>query len=373
MSRFLRCLRAAVLTVALLSSSLTPQRVSAQQVPASDFPVLVSAVLQFKLHKDNPNQTPIGKPIALVAIGAALLFLPTIIGIAGPSFGSGPVAVLSCPVFIGGSTLLGEDGCVWTKAGAEWTQQEGVAIQRATYRAGGQTEIAPGWFLGGTLGAANQTTQGAATLGTGQSFDVAVALKYSQDALLLAGSAGFASNWSRFSGTPGILSDVDVTNRIAQIHLRGAYDFAFDGWYVRPRLDLALAYRNMPGFQVMSQGTTVMSVGAFSQTNFSATPMVEIGGRLDVESTGMIFRPYAAVGASFLPGNTSTFNVQFAGPLAFMGSFQPYLQGPSVTANVEAGVQLYRSRGLEFRAEYGLIAGTSLLSQTAALRAAWHF
>ena len=373
MSRFLRCLRAAVLIVALLSSSLAPQRVSAQQVPASGFPGLVWAVLNFNQHKDNPTQPPVGTPIALVAIGAALLFLPSIIEIVGHSLGSGPVAVLSCPVFIGGSTLLGEDGCAWAKAGMGWTQQEGVAIQRAAYRAGGQAEIAPGWFLGGTLGAANQTTQGMATLGTGQSFDVAVALKYSQDALLLAGSAGFTANWSRFSGTPGILSDVDVTNQTAQVHLRGAYDFAFDGWYVRPRLDVDIAYRNMPGFQVKSQGVTVMSVGSFSQTNFSATPMVEIGGRLDVEDTGMIFRPYVAVGASFLPGNTSTFNVQFAGPLAFIGSFQPYLQGPSVTANVEAGVQLYRGRGLEFRAEYGLITGSSLLSQTAALRAAWHF
>lgn len=373
MRTFWRGLQTTVLTVALLASSLTPQRVSAQQVPASEFPGLVLAVYKAKQFNDDPSQSPIGTPIALVAFAAALLFLPSIIGVTGHAGGSGPVAALSCPVFIGGGTLLGEDGCAWAKAAAEWTRQEGVAMQRASYRAGGQTEIAPGWFLGGTLGAANQITQGAATLGTGQSFDVAVALKYSQDALLLAGSAGFASAWSRFSGTAGIPSNVDVTNQTVQVHLRGAYDFAFDGWYVRPRLDLDLAHRNMPAFQVTSQGVTVMTVGAFSQTRFSATPMVEIGGRLDVEGTGMIFRPYAAVGASFLPGNTSTFSVQFAGPLAFMGGFQPYLQGPSVTANVEAGVQLYRSRGLEFRAEYGLIAGTSLLSQTAALRAAWHF
>lgn len=371
MSRFLRWLRAAVLTLVLLSSPMTTHQVYAQQIPVSAFPGLV--LYNLKQFNDDPSQSPIGTPLRLVAIGAALLFLPSIIGVTGHAVGSGPVAALSCPVFIGRGTLLGEDDCVWAKAGAEWTRQEGVAIQRAAYRAGGQTEIAPGWFLGGTLGAANQTTQGTAALGTGQSFDAAVALKYSKDTLLLAGSAGFASSWSRFSGMAGTVSEVDVTNQTAQVHLRGAYDFAFDGWYVRPRLDLDLAYRTMPGFQVKSQGVTVMSVASFSQAGFSATPMVELGGRVDVEETGMIFRPYAAVGASFLPGNRSTFNVQFAGPLAFMGSFQPYLQGPSVTANVEAGIQLYRSRGLEFRAEYGLIAGTSLLSQTAALRAAWHF
>lgn len=373
MIRFWRCLRAAVLVLALLSASLAPQRASAQHVPVSEFPGLVLAVYNFKQHKDNPTQLPIGTPIALVAIAAALLFLPSIIGVIDHPVSSGSVAALSCPVFIGGGLLLGEDACAWAKAGMAWERHEGVAVQRSAYRAGGQAEIAPGWFLGGTFGAANQITQGAATIGTGQSFDGAVALKYSQDALLLAGSAGFSSAWNRFSSAPGILSDVDVTNQTARVHLRGAYDFAFEGWYVRPRLDLDLAYRHMPGFQVMSRGVTVMSVGSFSQASFSATPMVEIGGRLDVESTGMIFRPYAAVGATFLPGNTSSFNVQFAGPLTFMGGFQPYLQGPWVTANVEAGVQLYRSRGLEFRAEYGLIAGSSLFSQTAALRAAWHF
>jgi hypothetical protein len=43
----------------------------------------LSAILKFKAHKDNPKQTPIGTPIALVFIAAALLFLPSIIGEGG--------------------------------------------------------------------------------------------------------------------------------------------------------------------------------------------------------------------------------------------------------------------------------------------------
>jgi intracellular multiplication protein IcmD len=43
----------------------------------------ITAILQFKQHKDNPSQTPIGKPIGLVFIGAALLFLPTIFNVVG--------------------------------------------------------------------------------------------------------------------------------------------------------------------------------------------------------------------------------------------------------------------------------------------------
>lgn len=49
----------------------------------------VGAIMKFKQHKDNPTQIPIGTPIALVFIATALLFLPTILGIAGSTmFGS---------------------------------------------------------------------------------------------------------------------------------------------------------------------------------------------------------------------------------------------------------------------------------------------
>lgn len=42
----------------------------------------VGAIMKFKQHKDNPTQVPIGTPIALVFIAAALLFLPSIIDVA---------------------------------------------------------------------------------------------------------------------------------------------------------------------------------------------------------------------------------------------------------------------------------------------------
>ncbi len=49
----------------------------------------LGSILKFKLHKDNPQSTPIGTPIALLFIAAALIFLPTIFGIAGQTvFGS---------------------------------------------------------------------------------------------------------------------------------------------------------------------------------------------------------------------------------------------------------------------------------------------
>lgn len=50
----------------------------------------IGAIMKFKEHKDNPTQIPIGKPIALIFIAAALLFLPTVLDITGNTmFGSG--------------------------------------------------------------------------------------------------------------------------------------------------------------------------------------------------------------------------------------------------------------------------------------------
>ncbi|MEN9450208.1 MAG: Dot/Icm secretion system protein IcmD [Pseudomonadota bacterium] len=49
----------------------------------------MASMLKFKAHKDNPTQIPIGTPIALLFIGAALIFLPNIFKLAGYTiFGS---------------------------------------------------------------------------------------------------------------------------------------------------------------------------------------------------------------------------------------------------------------------------------------------
>ena len=64
----------------------------------------VTAILQFKQHKDNPTQITIGKPISLVFIAAALLFMPSVLGVAGfTMFGSG------------GSDVAGPTGQIFVK------------------------------------------------------------------------------------------------------------------------------------------------------------------------------------------------------------------------------------------------------------------
>ncbi len=50
----------------------------------------LAGIVQFKAHKDNPQQVPLSKPIVYLGVGAGLLFLPSIMTSAGSTvFGSG--------------------------------------------------------------------------------------------------------------------------------------------------------------------------------------------------------------------------------------------------------------------------------------------
>ena len=62
----------------------------------------VGAILKFKAHRDNPTQIPVGTPIAMIFIAAALIFLPNIFAVSGGTlFGST-------------TEIAGPSGVAWT-------------------------------------------------------------------------------------------------------------------------------------------------------------------------------------------------------------------------------------------------------------------
>lgn len=56
-----------------------------------------ASILKFKAHKDNPTQIPVGTPIALLFIAAALIFLPSVFSVSGKTVfgGSGHAGSVS--------------------------------------------------------------------------------------------------------------------------------------------------------------------------------------------------------------------------------------------------------------------------------------
>jgi intracellular multiplication protein IcmD len=49
----------------------------------------LAGVLQFKAHKENPQQVPLSKPVVMIVVSACLLFLPSVLDIAGASLFGG--------------------------------------------------------------------------------------------------------------------------------------------------------------------------------------------------------------------------------------------------------------------------------------------
>ncbi len=53
----------------------------------------IAGIVKFKAHKDNPQQTSLSQPIVYLCVGAALLFLPSIMSSAGTTvFGGSEVS-----------------------------------------------------------------------------------------------------------------------------------------------------------------------------------------------------------------------------------------------------------------------------------------
>lgn len=47
---------------------------------------MIMAIFQFKQHKENPTQVPLSKPMMILAMGTALIFMPTITDVASATF-----------------------------------------------------------------------------------------------------------------------------------------------------------------------------------------------------------------------------------------------------------------------------------------------
>lgn len=118
-----------------------------------------------------------------------------------------------------------------------------------------------------------------------------------------------------------------------------------------------------------------MMVYGVAKTSFVIAPAIELGGRMPMGALlggETILRAHVIGGTAILPDNNLTMTIGFTGPLAASGGASAVFASPPVLGTVEAGLQFYREKGLEMRAEYGLAAGQSFLSQGLGLRGAWH-
>ncbi|MGA0564413.1 hypothetical protein ACO2RV_18360 [Ancylobacter sp. VNQ12] len=295
-------------------------------------------------------------------------------------------AALSCPVFITSGTLLGEDECAWAKVSGSWVGQsptrdtQGFDVSQITYRVGTQKELAPGWYLGGSLGAGpTSSSSDNGSSGDGYTVDGSVSLKHVAGPWLIAGS--FAMAYGGYDNSrlvqlpiegvaPAVL-DSDSSMTLIAGRLRAGYEFTFPSWYIRPYADLDFVYADAPGYWERGDANYALDVQGSSQTSVIISPMVEIGGRYDLDDT--ILRPFVTAGVSFNSNESRVMRARFVGASTPNDSFQTYLNSPAVLGTFSAGLDVYKAGGFELKAEYGLSAGDSFLAQSGSLRFAYHF
>lgn len=279
-------------------------------------------------------------------------------------------SMMSCPTFTGADALTGERDCFWGHVGYRATTQDatgdtsGFDFSTITYQFGGQREVSPGWFAGGSVAYQNSHMDSAdgRSSGKGDSGYIGAVVKRQQGNWTL--SAALGGGYGSYSMDRSILipgyrenvsSHPDVYGFNAK--LRAARTFAYDNFYVKPYVDLDANYTRMPGYQESGSNPLALSVDGSSQFILGVSPMVEIGGRAEL-SNGAVLRPFMYAGVSLLSKDSWTSSARLRGAGAGTGTFETSLPIDDVVTKIGAGLSVTKTGAVDFRLQYdGQFAG----------------
>ncbi|AEC20803.1 autotransporter [Pusillimonas sp. T7-7] len=271
--------------------------------------------------------------------------------------------MMSCPAFSGNNALTGEQNCFWGQVTGRNTNQEGRddisehSINSMTYQFGGQREFQPNWFVGGSAAYQTATLKAddSRVSGDGSSGYLGVVLKRQAGSWVFSG--GLGAGYGRY--------DIDRNLSIPNLHstassspdvfglaarLRVARSFVTGNFYVKPYLDLDANYTRMSGYDE-SRGDTHLTVQDSDQFIVGLSPMIEVGGRVELEQ-GAVMRPFAYAGVSFLSRDSYKVKASLQGAPAGSGDFETSMPMDDVVGRLGAGLQISNVDGVDFRLQY---------------------
>lgn len=268
-------------------------------------------------------------------------------------------AVNSCPKLEGSPGLILEGECYWAKFGArrnDWdTTSSNVGGQDQAYAFSGGVQVAlrDEWrlgFAGSYETATIDTANGAST--DRDSFEGAVVLK-NRWGNFSAAAAGFAGyGWADtertlFGGLGPAKSDREMW--LAGANLRLSHLFALSRhWYAKPLVDLNATHIATKDFTERGGGGANLAVEGDGTWVLSASPAIEIG--TEIQSGGILYRPFVSVGGTFL--DDATFDVT-ASFLAAPGQFFTTTQSFDDTYfDVTAGIDILTADGVDLKLTY---------------------
>ncbi|MEQ8503648.1 MAG: autotransporter outer membrane beta-barrel domain-containing protein, partial [Sneathiellaceae bacterium] len=286
----------------------------------------------------------------------------------------------SCPVFVGLTAQLSEESCTYSRG--IWSTLKhssdgrvtGYNQHEATYQIGGQKQIAPDWFLGGAGAYTDESlvAHDGQSSGTGDSYSAGLVVKRRIGAhWLLAGSLGYSYGTmdnQRLVSNAGVAMTASSTQKTHTYssRLRGAYNFDFGQWYLRPALNLDVVHVRVPAYTETGAGALNMQFDSASDTQVGGTPEIEVGGRLDLGDA--ILRPYAGIGVTVWNDAKWSQSARLAAAPAGGPSIDSSFEGDQVVGRAELGLDLVHGSGMAFRAQYGAEMGSDFVSHTGSVR-----
>lgn len=295
---------------------------------------------------------------------------------------------LSCPIVTNDGLRLEQTSCAWGKLTGQIAEQSandansGYHVTSGGIRLGGQKAIDSQWTTGFSLGYGNNYLTSTGLTSNGQFFDLSASLQKKFDAWTFGASLGFAQGWLQNNRSLSLPSEGPAqslsglytsSSRMTMVglKLRAAYKHDRGNYYVKPYVDLDLAYAHQSGYSE-SGGLLALKAQSGNQFNVAVTPMLELGTDLATDGDRRI-KGYVRVGASFLPDNNVTTQMSLANLSADVGTYGVTTEGTAVLGRMEIGIQAFESDNLEVRAQYGLQAGDGYWSQSLSANLIWRF
>lgn len=291
----------------------------------------------------------------------------------------------SCPVFVGDSLLMQETNCVWGRVitGELDSDGSGDAVgfdaDSTTTQFGGQRAIGDDLFLAGSVAYADARLRGQDSLSSvdGDVWMAGGGVKYQRDRLLASamvdfGSGDFSSTRHLTVGEESYTAEGSPDSSNFGLHGRVSYQFPYQRFYLRPSLDLAATWVKLGGYDENGAGDFDLSVLESSEWVFSATPAVEIGGRIDLEG-GTTLRPFAGFGATFIGGNDWTVESRFRNANAAAGTFTSTVDNPGTIGTVRVGIAVMTAGNLDLTLQYDGGFADGYTAQAGAFKATWRF
>ncbi|HWZ64866.1 MAG TPA: hypothetical protein VNX02_17745 [Steroidobacteraceae bacterium] len=283
-----------------------------------------------------------------------------------------------------GAGLFQEDDCGWVRVMGNHTDlsstddEPGYEQNSLTYQAGGQREVSPGWFVGGSLGLESSWLNGDGANVSGRTGLAGLMIKHQMGPWMLTGELDgsygtYDSTRSIVAGSQSGTASASPTVSQVGTYLRGAYQTTLTAsTYVEPSLTVGAHYTQMG--QYNESGSTSFNLNVHDSGNlvYSANPMVEFGMVGNLAGIHPM-RAFVDVGAAAYTNSNWRGDASLEDAPAGTGTFGIDSRLPSVVAKVKAGVDVYARDRLDVKISYGADLASGFVSQSALAKVTYTF